>query len=280
MLEQAAGLSSRALQAIAELERLVVEADGGRLKLEWGQLRARSGDRIDDLLWWEGDELLGFLGLYGYGDSLELAGMVAPAARRQGIASALLDAATPLCLARGHRRPLLIVPRPSLAGKHLALGRGGELDHSEHALLLSGELSGGPRNRELSLRSATTSDIPFISRLIEVGFGHAVPDMARELESTRGRTLVVELSGEPIGTLRFSKDADQAGIYGFVIEPSRQGQGFGREALTRACEQLRTEGVRRIGLEVAVDNDRALGLYTSIGFAPVTTEDYYELPVG
>jgi hypothetical protein len=37
MLEQAAGLSSRALSAIAELEREVVAAYGGRLKLEWGE---------------------------------------------------------------------------------------------------------------------------------------------------------------------------------------------------------------------------------------------------
>ena len=48
--------------------------------------------------------------------------------------------------------------------------------------------------------------------------------------------------------------------------------------LRRACQQLRDEGARRIGLEVAVDNERALGLYTSIGFTAVTTEDYYAIP--
>ena len=53
----------------------------------------------------------------------------------------------------------------------------------------------------------------------------------------------------------------------------------GGSGLRRACEQLRAEGARRIGLEVAVENDRALSLYTSVGFAPVTTEDYFALPV-
>ncbi|MGH2873863.1 MAG: hypothetical protein ACRDL5_15560 [Solirubrobacteraceae bacterium] len=76
MLEQAAGLTSGALQAIAELERQVVEADGGRLKLEWDSLRGRSGDRVEDLLWWEGERLRGYLGIYGFGDSPELAGML------------------------------------------------------------------------------------------------------------------------------------------------------------------------------------------------------------
>ena len=42
---------------------------------------------------------------------------------------------------------------------------------------------------------------------------------------------------------------------------------------------LRQAGARQVGLEVEVDNDRALGLYTSVGFTQVTTEDYYALPV-
>jgi hypothetical protein len=32
-------------------------------------------------------------------------------------------------------------------------------------------------------------------------------------------------------------------------------------------------------LDVAVDNDRALGLYTSLGFTPIASEDYYAVPV-
>ena len=42
-------------------------------------------------------QLLGFLGIYTYSDPAELAGMVAPTARRRGIGSALLDAALALC---------------------------------------------------------------------------------------------------------------------------------------------------------------------------------------
>ena len=60
-------------------------------------MRGRSGDRVEDLLWWEGERLLGFLGIYTFGESAELAGMVAPDARGRGIGSGLLDAAMPLC---------------------------------------------------------------------------------------------------------------------------------------------------------------------------------------
>ncbi|HEY1519542.1 MAG TPA: GNAT family N-acetyltransferase [Solirubrobacteraceae bacterium] len=269
------------MEAIAELERRVVAADGGRLKLEWGALRCRSGDRVEDLLWWEGERLLGFLGIYGFDSSPELAGMVSPDVRRRGIAAALLDAALPLCRERSDRRPLLIVPRPSVPGKRLALRRGGVLDHSEHALTLSGDPTAGALDPAINLRMATASDLSLVSRLLELGFGEPAPDgLADRLDSPRERTAIVELERSAVGTLRLSWDRSDASIYGFVIDPSWQGRGIGRAALRRACERLRADGARRIGLEVDVKNDRALNLYTSVGFTPVITEDYFALPTG
>jgi ribosomal protein S18 acetylase RimI-like enzyme len=275
VLEQAAGLTSRALEAIAELERQVVEADGGRLKLEWDSLRGRSGDRVEDLLWWERDRLLGFLGIYAFGESPELTGMVAPHARRRGIGSALLDAALPLCRERSDRQPLLVVPRQSIGGKRMALRRGGTLDHSEHHLVLSGEPTSGPHKPEVSLRPATATDVPLVVSLLEQGFGWSGPD---DLDDRLERTALIERRGAVVGTLFLEHDEDEGSIFGFVVEPSLQGRGIGRAALRQACERLRGAGARRISLDVDVANDRALGLYTSIGFTPVTTEDYFALP--
>jgi ribosomal protein S18 acetylase RimI-like enzyme len=277
VLEQAAGLTPAALEAIAELEREVVEVDGGRLKLEWDNLRGRSGDRVEDLLWWEGDRLLGFLGIYSFSSPPELAGMVAPDARRRGIGSALLDAAIPLCRERTDRQPLLVVPRQSIGGRQLALRRGGTLDHSEHHLVLSGEPTAGPTAPEISLRLATAADEQLVAALLDRGFGWSGPD---DLGDRLKRTAVIELSGAVVGTMFIERDDEEEGsIFGFVVEPSLQGRGIGRAALRQACEQLRADGARRVSLDVDVANDRALGLYTSIGFTPVTTEDYFALPL-
>jgi len=279
MLQRAAGLSSPALEAIAGLERLVVEADGGRLKLEWETLRTRNGDQVEDLLWWEAEQLLGFVGLYAFGPSLELAGMVAPVARRRGIATTLLDAALPLCRDRGCQEALLVVPRSSPAGKALALRRGAVLSHSEHALVLLTEPTEGVSDLRISLRSAVLADAVVMSRLWQAGFGEPGPGLAEMLASKQDRTLLVELSGSPVGTLRLSRQGEDASVYGFVVDPAWQGRGIGREVLRRVCRQLRAEGAQRVSLEVDVDNDRAIGLYTSIGFTQVTTEDYYGLRV-
>jgi ribosomal protein S18 acetylase RimI-like enzyme len=280
VLERAAGLPTSTLAAIAELERTVVAADGGRLKLEWQTLRSRNGERVEDLLWWGDGRLLGFLGCYRFAAPAELAGMVAPEARGRGIGAALLDEALPLCAELGDREALLIVPWGSEAGRRVAARRGGALSHSEHALLLSGQVPSGPDEPALRLRTAGTDDLPVLARLLEAGFGNPPPeDLAERLSWPHGPTIVIELDGEPVGTMSLSRDGGRGAVHGFVIDPVLQGRGLGRAALRQACRRLRDEGAEQIGLEVAVENDRALALYTSIGFRPVTTEDYYAMPL-
>jgi ribosomal protein S18 acetylase RimI-like enzyme len=277
MLEQVDGLNPSQLDAVADLEQRVVAADGGRLKLEWGALR--SGRNVDGFLWWDGERLLGFLGAYSFEPtSAELAGMVDPEARRQGIATALLEAAATLCGERAYEEVLLIVPRASDAGRELALKRGGVLDHSEHALVQLEAPPHGPANPRIALRTATVEDVPLLAPILEAAFGQPETHLADWLADEHAETLVIELDGSAVGTLRVHRDGTTAGVYGFAVDPAWQGRGIGRDVLRRTCRQLRGEGAERIHLEVEVDNDHALGLYTSLGFAPVTTEDYYALP--
>jgi ribosomal protein S18 acetylase RimI-like enzyme len=269
------GLSPMALDAIADLERRVVAADGGRLKLEWNALRHRSGKDVEDVLWWDGERLLGFLGIYPHSaPTIELAGMVDPAARRRGIGTALLDAGLRVCQQREHASVLLVVPRTSVAGRSVAQQRGGRLDHSEHALQLLGEPAEVPADPRVTVRAAVPADQRAVRELLGLGFGWEPPEAADHDPNT----FVAERDGQPIGTVRLILEGDRAGVYGFVIHPDHQGRGIGRDVLHRLCCTARAGGATAVHLEVATDNDRALNLYTSLGFRPVTTEDYYALP--
>jgi len=280
MIELARGLSERHLRELAELERRVLEVDGGRLKLEWGVLRTRAGDHVEDLLWWHDGRLSGFLGLYAFGaPTVEIAGMVDPSARRRGIATELFGAALPICRARGHERALLVTPRSSIAGREFALSREAVLEHSEHALVLLEEPADGPADPRVTLRRATLADVSGLTRVLDAAFGGPSPDLAARLAEDSSRTLVVELDGATVGTVRVTRDQDTGGVYGFAVDPAWQGRGIGRDVLRRVCRELRDQGIQRIGLEVAVENDHALRLYTSLGFTQITTEDYYELPL-
>ncbi len=278
MLEPAQGLSPETLEALAELEVDTVAADGGRLKLEWSTLRSRSGDEVNDLLWWEQGKLVGFIGLYTFGaTAVEAAGMVHPDFRRRGIGSSLLDEVIVLCRERDHDKLLLVIPRTSVGGRFLAEANGGVFDHSEHALDLYGEVANGPSDTSLNVRTARSDDISDVARILTEAFGH--PWRPPDPESPQEPTLVAECDGTVVATLRVHKSQQEWGIYGFAVQPSHKGRGIGRGLLRRVCSQANEAGVKRVHLEVEVDNDRALGLYTSLGFRRSSTEDYFCVPI-
>src|SRR4051794_36482551 len=154
MLTRSRGLDARSLAAIRALEADVVQHDGGRLKLEHGVLEV--GD-VDCALWWAGERLLGFAGVYDFG-GVEIAGMVAPDARRQGIGRALLDAA--LETVAGRDGVLLVVPSTSLPGRALAESRGATLSHSEHFLVLGDLPSEVAEDDAVTPRGAAPTDWP------------------------------------------------------------------------------------------------------------------------
>ena len=277
MLVEARGLNDRDLDELANLERRVLTSDGGRLKLEWGTLRNRTGDQVDDLRWWGGDHLVGFVGLYAFGPHLELAGMVDPLARRQGIGGALLDRALRIASERCFERALLVVPRSAPAGRRFALSRGAVLDHSEHFLVLGATPPADALHADVVVRAATPQDARAVRQARTSAFGTNWGDLGETAEPSEC-LLVIERAGEVIGTLRLSSDGGTTGIYGFAVLPAFQGRGIGRDVLRKVCNELRRQSDRRVTLEVAVDNERALGLYTSVGFEPRATEDYWSLP--
>ncbi|MEW1960044.1 GNAT family N-acetyltransferase [Kineococcus sp. NPDC059986] len=283
MLHPRTHLTADDLRAVADLEERVVAHDGGRLKIEWDSLRARSADPgggpTTDLLWTAPDGRgVGYVGFDSWdGRTVELVGMVDPAERGRGTGTVLLDAAVQVCRDRGFAQALLIVPRPSEAGHRLARRLGAPLEHSEHALRLDAPPAAGDEDPRTTLRTATAEDLDVLADLLADAFGHPPTHLAASF--AEGDTVAVEHEGAVVGTLRRPRDGASGGIYGFAVAPMFQGRGIGRDVLRRVSREFFADGATSVRLEVAVDNDRALGLYTSVGFRRVQTEDYYDLPL-
>jgi ribosomal protein S18 acetylase RimI-like enzyme len=262
---------------LSALEQRVLAADGVRLKLEWHYIRQRA--TTASLVVTDGAALVGFLGLYAFGGppDVEMVGMVDPGHRRRGVATALLDRALEICTAGGFTHRLLVVPRQSAAGGALALARGAELEHSEFSLALDRAPERPPENPKTTIRAVTAADRPDRIRILTAGFGPPPPTMLDRLSGDGFWNVIVEHAGAVVGTARLSVEGGRGYVGGFAIDPEFRGRGIGRDALGRFCVSLRDRGCDRVELQVAVENDLALGLYTSTGFRPVSTEDYYRL---
>lgn len=93
--------------------------------------------------------------------------------------------------------------------------------------------------------------------------------------------LLALADGEPIGLVLWQIAADEAEVLTICTLPGRRRAGAGRHLLAAAIGAMQAAGVRRLFLEVAVDNDAAIGLYRAFGFTDEGRRPrYYQGPNG
>ncbi|WP_262423258.1 GNAT family N-acetyltransferase [Brevundimonas denitrificans] len=78
-----------------------------------------------------------------------------------------------------------------------------------------------------------------------------------------------------------ARAADEAEIVTLAVRPEARRRGLGGRLLDRVLDRARDQGVARLFLEVAHDNDAALALYASRGFEQAGGRPaYYARPDG
>ncbi|MHB1987832.1 MAG: GNAT family N-acetyltransferase [Acidimicrobiales bacterium] len=250
-------------------------------------LRSRAAGQTSDFVFVVAGEILGFVGIYQWRPiDLEMCGMVHPGHRNSGIGSQLYQAASAEVARRSPGRALLIVDRALEDGRRFALSRGGELDHSEHRMQQRRQPEERRGSPLVTVRPAVTGDARFAADCLAAAFEEdsqpaGDPSDEAAQSSLLDRTTVIEVarSGERVGVMRVEREGGAASIYGFAVLPSRQARGYGRAALSAVTRDLHRSGVGVVSLEVLSTNDSALHLYTTCGFDPMGTEDYYAMPI-
>lgn len=284
-------LDAQQLAAIRELADLCNEHDGIILKLNWDMLQDRKDDAIIAFLYYAGGQVVGFLGLYQFLSSeVEVSGMVHPQYRRQGIFGKLVRAAQEECIRRNTGKLIFICERRSDSGRAYAESAGARYNFSEYWMQLGGwneaALSGTP-DAEIALRKAEASDIEILTRLSADGFGMDEADARDYVEASfqsRADTAYIAelrpLNGKPlpIGKIHVMLEEGVAFIFGFCILSQYRKRGYGRRILQHMLHLIRERHeAADAALEVAVENENALGLYTSCGFRIRNANDYYDL---
>lgn len=95
-----------------------------------------------------------------------------------------------------------------------------------------------------------------------------------EPEHLQGGIRLLEQDGAPIGTvmvMRDSEDAGQAEVTALGIVTAQQGRGLGRRLLRHAVDFAVRRGFGSVVLSVNAENETALWLYRSEGFAVIDT---------
>ncbi|SFT09861.1 GNAT family N-acetyltransferase [Paenibacillus sp. BC26] len=267
-------LTTGQLLAIEQLQIECEAHDHVQLKLNWEMLRERDADQLS-LFHYENEQLIAFIGLYAFGSTVEVCGMVKPGERRKGHFRRLFRQAMEKVRQNGFKRILLNAPAGSEAAKAFVRKQGAEYAFSEHQMEWQesplGETDG------IMLRPATQEDYEMRVRISVLAFGDDEADaraMASHVYAGNTDVFMIDVNEETVGKIRVSREEGQAWIYGFAILPEHQGRGIGRKVLRRVIQEQSAAGCS-IHLEVETKNDHALRLYESVGFQAVHAQDYY-----
>lgn len=270
-------LTREELNIIKELQEICEKEGGFQLKLNFDMLENRTENRTEDFFYYENGRLAGFLGSYGFGNKIELCGMVHPDYRRRGIFSKLLDLGIEEAKRRNVRTILLNAPSESLTAKGFLKTIPCAYSFAEYQMKWQQtELS---EDAAVTVRpSISTDDLEAEIQLEVTAFGFNERE-AREFnqqlrETDTDQHLIIEAEGKIAGKIRLSESNGEAWIYGFAVFPELQGKGIGRKALSKVVKMEQQKGLP-IFLEVEAKNAHALKLYESCGFKSYHSQDYY-----
>ncbi|WP_342043258.1 GNAT family N-acetyltransferase [Bacillus sp. OTU2372] len=270
-------LTKDELASIKALQE-VCEQDGGfQLKLNFDMLENRNGMKKEDFFHYEEGKLVGFLGSYGFGNKVELCGMVHPDYRRRGIFSKLLEMGLEETKKRNIQTILLNAPTDSLSAKEFLKNLPCTFSVAEYQM--KWQKTNLIEDPAVTLRpSTTTEDFETEVQLEVLAFGFAEEE-SREFnlklrENHFEENFIIEAHGQAAGKMRVAESDGEAWIYGFAVFPELQGKGIGRKALSRVVKLEDQKGLS-IFLEVEAKNAHALKLYESCGFRSYHSQDYY-----
>jgi ribosomal protein S18 acetylase RimI-like enzyme len=285
-----AGLSAQQVSQTRVLAGLCEARDGYSMeaRLDFGTLEARPEGSSSDVLWYESEQLVGFAGMYGICDPLEVEAsiLVHPDFRRRGIGRCMARTVVRECQKRGVRRLLVVVPQESREGTEFARAMGTQHSHSEYTMDL--DVTRIPPfetiHDPVELRPAGAEDMPIMAAIVASAFAEPAQEeeqaLARLMKDPSRTTYLATQDGRPVGVIQSAVSDGRAFIVHFAVRPEMQGQGIGRQMLLAIVHGLLNSGSQWITIEVETENRNALSLYQRCGFVTVNATNYelLELP--
>jgi Acetyltransferase (GNAT) family. len=264
------------LQEIKQLQQICENKDQIRLKLNEELLQTRNRDDRYQLLRYEDGVLIAFLGIYPFGNKVELTGMVHPDHRRKGLFTRLFNEAILRVRQEGKENILLNTPKNSLSGQAFLKSVPCKLETTEYQM--KWERMDLLRSEDVKVRPSRGEDFPLEVELDRRCFGFSKQEAIQYNQEIRkdpaSQCLIIEFEGKPVGKIRTEEQENGTWIYGFAILPEYQNRGIGRKAL-HLVTRMESERGKDVYLEVEAKNERAIALYKSSGYRVIQAQDYF-----
>lgn len=261
-------LTIQKLHDVKKLQKECETQGNFQLKLNWDMLENRDTTQLD-FFQYEKENLVAFLALYPFGSTVEVCGMVKPNERQKGLFSSLFKKGLEIALQNGYKKILLNAPTESHSAKKIFNKQGAIYEFTEHQMEWQDSFLEPIEG--LTLRNATMNDLELSIRLSVETFGMSKEDA---LSAETSDMLMIEINEKTVGKIRLKRKDKQTWISFFSILPEYQGKGIGRKVLQKVIKDQISDGFS-VHLEVETKNDHALGLYKTVGFKVVHSQDYY-----
>ncbi|MFA4995334.1 MAG: ribosomal protein S18-alanine N-acetyltransferase [Bdellovibrionales bacterium] len=133
-------------------------------------------------------------------------------------------------------------------------------------------------DKELKIRKAIMNDAPAMTALHAECFGIAKWSMGQIADSLVLKTTLspIAYEGKTIRGFLFCQVVrDEAEILTFCVDPATRRQGTGMLLLSGTIEAARRKKVKRMFIEVSVDNVAAVAMYEKAGFHKIGRRSGY-----
>lgn len=266
------------INQIQMLEQLCKEFDRSSLRVGTDCLKEVGGDHA--FLCRMDDQFVGFLSWHTI-DAIEanINAMVHPDYRRRGILSRLAKLAAEEIKAQGIQACRIRVPSNSRPGVACVEHLGAQYNQSEFTMNLARFQAEAMKATNLILRPEEPQDFDFMVKCFSQAFGDSESWTIQYFQNTRDPECDTYIACDgltPVGMVRVMHlQSGTAAIHAFCVLPSYQGRGYGREILARVVSILLDKPCAQVRLSVVTQNQRALGLYQSVGFEIFAENLYY-----
>lgn len=281
MLKNTNQLNAEQLEQLESLRAVCKKTDGSTPNL-YTHILSQPRAFPASLLYYEQQQLTGFLGAYFfYDDAVEVSVLVHPLYRRRGIARQLIQTILPLIQSQNYNK--LIFSSPAQLNNVWLFSMGFSYQHSEYYMERDDLNPLLDYKQSLTFRTATIDDLSLLYSLDEECFPDKQSDSFERfqhiIDGREYQIILAYQNNKAIGKAHLRWLSNGATLSDIAILPTKQGQGLGTLLITHCINLALSEGKPHLNLDVETHNERALKLYTRLGFLTKNACDYWAIDI-